>query len=200
MTNDSPQTRHSLLIRLRDRGDREAWTSFMETYAPLVHGFLRHQGLQEADARDVAQEVFMSVAADIHTQQSRRPGAFRKWLYTIVHNRASDHWRRNQRHPQGAGDTHAQKMLAQVSAAAEQDEEEWERASLRHLFVKAANGVKNDFETKTWQAFWRTSVDEQPAQTAASDLQISVAAVYMAKRRVLKRIQQQIEFLEGDTT
>jgi RNA polymerase sigma-70 factor (ECF subfamily) len=91
-------------------------------------------------------------------------------------------------------------MLARVSADAEQDQEEWDRASLRHLFVKAANSVKNDFETNTWQAFWRTGVGEEPAQSVASDLQISVAAVYMARRRVLKRIQQQIEFLEGDTT
>jgi RNA polymerase sigma-70 factor (ECF subfamily) len=199
MIDDSPQTRHSLVIRLRDKGDQEAWTWFIETYGPLVHGFLRRQGLQEADARDVAQEVFMSVAADIHGQASRRPGAFRKWLYTIVRNRISDYWRRHQRHPQGTGDTHAQKMLAEVAADAKQVEEEWDRAYLRHLFVKAANCVKGDFEAKTWQAFWRTSVDEESAQSVAPELQLSVAAVYMAKRRVLKRIQQHIGFLEGVT-
>ena len=61
----------------------------METYAPLVQGFLHRQGLQDADARDVGQQVFMSVAADIDGQRSRRAGAFRKSLYTIVRNEAA---------------------------------------------------------------------------------------------------------------
>ena len=90
-------------------------------------------------------------------------------------------------------------MLSQISADAEEIEDEWDQAYQRHLFTKAANGVKNDFEEKTWSAFWRTSVEEESTQSVADDLQMSVAAVYMAKRRVLKRIQQQITFLEGET-
>ncbi len=189
----------SPLIKLRDRGDRAAWAWFVETYALLVHGFLRRQGLQEADARDVSQEVFLSVAADIDRQESRRPGAFRKWLYTIVRNRTADYRRRNRPEVIGAGDTQAQEMLAQVSADTGGGEKEWDQIYLWHLFSKAASGVKNDFEEPTWNAFWRTCVDEQSAQSVAEDLQMSVASVYMARRRVLKRIQQQITFLEGET-
>jgi len=171
----------------------------METYAPLVRRFLRHQGLQDSDARDVAQEVFLSVASDIEGQSSRRPGAFRKWLYTIVRNRTSDYRRRNRRHPAGTGDTRAQQMLDQISSEAEEAEQEWDRAYLQYLFSKAARMVQSDFQSQTWDAFWRTAVQEEPAQAVAGDLQMSVAAVYMAKRRILKRIQEQIAFLEGET-
>ena len=62
-----------------------------------------------------------------------------------------------------------------------------------------SSAVKDDFESHTWDAFWRTCVKQESAQTVASELQMSIAAVYMAKRRVLKRIQQQIAFLEGET-
>jgi len=171
----------------------------METYAPLVHRFLCHQGLQDSDARDVAQEVFLSVASGIHEQSSRRPGAFRKWLYTIVRNRTSDYRRRNRRHPQGSGDTRAQRMLDQVSGEDGKAEREWDQAYLRHLFSHAAKAVQCDFQPHTWEAFWRTTVQEKTAQAVADELQVSVAAVYMAKRRVMKRIQEQIAFLEGET-
>ena len=171
----------------------------METYAPLVHRFLRYQGLQESDARDVAQEVFLSVASDIEAQKSRRPGAFRKWLYMIVRNRTSDYRRRNRRHPKGSGDTRAQQMLEQISSQAEKEEQEWDRAYLQHMFGKAAKMVQGDFQSQTWDAFWRTAVQDESAQAVAGNLQMSVAAVYMAKRRILKRIQEQIAFLEGET-
>src|SRR5947209_20217545 len=58
----SPQTRPSLLLRIRDAGDRAAWLQFVEIYAPLVYRFARKRGLQDADAADLAQEVLQAVA------------------------------------------------------------------------------------------------------------------------------------------
>ena len=78
-------------------------------------------------------------------------------------------------------------------------EEQWNRQYMLTLFHAATTQVKRDFQQSTWQAFWRTTVDHQPAQAVAEEIGISVPAVYMAKRRVLQRIQQQIEFLEGET-
>src|SRR5437868_6432315 len=53
----APPTRPSLLLRLRDARDGVAWSEFVEVYAPLVYGYARKQGLQDADAADVTQEV-----------------------------------------------------------------------------------------------------------------------------------------------
>jgi RNA polymerase sigma-70 factor (ECF subfamily) len=194
----TPETRHSLIIRLRDPQDHEGWALFVRIYAPLVTGFLRRRGFQESDASDIAQEVFMSVAADIQHQQSNRPGAFRKWLFTIVQRRASDHCRRNKRQPRAAGDTRTQEMFAQLPDERADLEQQWDHAYLRHLFSKAAKVVKKDIEAKTWDAFCRTTIQQEAAQSVASRLKMSVASVYMAKRRVLKRIEQQVAFFEGD--
>jgi len=199
MIDDSPQTRQSLVVRLGDPGDREAWTWFVETYAPLVHRFLLGQGVQDADARDVAQEVFMSVAADIHQRQSQRPGAFRSWLYTTVRHRAADYWRRQRRQPRGTSDTRALQKMANLLADDGDSQQQWEREYLRRLFAVAAERVKDSFQESTWQAFWRTTVDQEPAGSVAADLQLSVAAVYMAKRRVWQRMQQEITSLEDET-
>jgi DNA-directed RNA polymerase specialized sigma24 family protein len=61
----SPTTRPSLLVRLRDARDGQAWAQFVDLYAPLVYGFARKHGLQDADAADVTQDVLRSVAGAV---------------------------------------------------------------------------------------------------------------------------------------
>lgn len=189
-------------MRLRDDQDWEAWLSFVQTYAPVIHGFLRRQGIQEADALDVAQDVLVDVAAAIcnFEHHKDRRGSFRKWLFTIVRNRTIDHWRRESRQPRGSGDSHIQQALAEIPTDDATVEDEWNREYLETVFHRAASQVKGDFQTSTWRAFWRTTVEHSPPQAVAVETGLSLRAVYLAKRRVLKRIQEQIEFLEGEVT
>ena len=59
---DALLTRASLLARLGDPQDRAAWQQFVQLYGSLVYGFARQRGLQDADAADLTQEVFLAVA------------------------------------------------------------------------------------------------------------------------------------------
>jgi RNA polymerase sigma-70 factor (ECF subfamily) len=157
--------------------------------------------MQEADILDVTQDVLVAVATAIRgfEHDGDRPGAFRKWLFTIVRNRTTDHWRRERRHPQGTGDSVARQVLAELPSDSEDVEEQWNQEYLQSLFSTAASQVKGDFQETTWQAFWRAAVGQEPLRVVAADLGISVPGVSMAKRRVLQRIQEQIDFLEGKT-
>src|SRR5947209_13096749 len=94
---DIPPTRASLLLRLGDPQDGEAWRQFVDLYAPLVYGFARRQGLQDADAADLSQDILSLVACAIgRVEYDPHKGAFRNWLFTIVRRRLSD-WRAAQR-------------------------------------------------------------------------------------------------------
>lgn len=89
-----PITQLSLLVRLRDARDREAWERFVDLYAPLVFGFVRKRGLQEADAADLTQDVLRQVAQSAKSLvYDPKRGSFRAWLFTVVRNRLTDHWR-----------------------------------------------------------------------------------------------------------
>src|SRR6516165_1927846 len=100
-----PSTRASLLVRLRDPRDGEAWRQFVDLYAPLVYGYARKQGLQDADAADLSQEVLRAVAGAVgRLEYDPARGAFRNWLFTVVRRKLSD-WRRARKHrPQARGD------------------------------------------------------------------------------------------------
>src|SRR5579871_4356417 len=82
------ETRPSLLIRLRNPQDAEAWSLFVDLYGALVFRACRRRGLQDADATDVTQEVLIEVVHSIRTfvYQPER-GRFRDWLWTIAQRR-----------------------------------------------------------------------------------------------------------------
>src|SRR4051812_19410265 len=101
-----PPTRASLLLRLRDPQDEAAWREFIELYAPLIYGYARKQGLQDADAADVSQDVLRDVATAVgRLEYDPRRGAFRNWLFTVVRRKLANWWQAQSRRVQGSGDS-----------------------------------------------------------------------------------------------
>ena len=96
--SDVPETRLSLLLRLRDRGDSDAWTRFVDLYGPLVYGLARRHGLGDADAADRMQEVLLAVARGVESYDARR-GPFRNWLYTVTMNKLRSFWKSRRSDP-----------------------------------------------------------------------------------------------------
>jgi RNA polymerase sigma-70 factor (ECF subfamily) len=193
---DFPPTRASLLLRLRDPQDGAAWRQFVDLYAPLVYGYLRKQGLQNADAADLSQDVLGAVAGAVgRLEYDPRRGAFRNWLFTVVRHKLSN-WRSAQGvRPRGSGDTAVQRLLEQCPAPA--GEAEWEAEWQRRLFAWACEQVRKDVTNATWQAFWQTAVEGRPGKQVAADLGLTVAAVYNARSRVLGRLKELVRSAEG---
>jgi DNA-directed RNA polymerase specialized sigma24 family protein len=113
---DDPQaTRESLLVRLGDGRDKQAWFDFVDLYSPIIYGFARRQGLQDADAADLVQEVLRSVARSLSCYDHRK-GRFRSWLMAVVRHRLSEFRAGQGRQVAGSGDTQVLQQLEQVSA------------------------------------------------------------------------------------
>src|ERR1044071_9259601 len=84
---ESPLTRASLLIQIRDGSNHAAWQQFVDLYGPVVYGFARKRGLQDADAAELMQDVLRSVSSAIsRLDYDRTQGTFRGWLFTISRN------------------------------------------------------------------------------------------------------------------
>jgi RNA polymerase sigma factor (sigma-70 family) len=194
---DVPSTRLSLLLRLRDARDHAAWSDFVRLYAPAVYRFARRKGLQDADAADLTQEVLRGVAGGIDRLDfDPQKGPFRGWLFTLAHRRLYDFLARRRRQEQGSGDTEAQERLQEQPVHG--DEDRWNADVERELFAWAAEKVRPTVAEGTWQAFWRTAVEGQSGKEVAAALSMTVAAVYLAKSRVMVRLKEQLAELAAD--
>src|SRR5947209_18390456 len=99
---DVPSTRLSLLARLRDARDHDAWSDFVGLYAPVIYRFARRHGLQDADAADLTQDVLRGVAGGIdRLDLDPQRGRFRSWLFTLAHRRLYDLQLQQRREPPG---------------------------------------------------------------------------------------------------
>jgi RNA polymerase sigma-70 factor (ECF subfamily) len=195
-----PTTRQSLVLRLRNPDDEAAWAEFLAIYEPLVYGLARRKGLQDADARALCQEVFRAVAGAIERwDPDPAKGKFRAWLFRIARNLLVNFLADQRRHARGTGSTSVQDLLEAKPAGDSQSEAEFAAEFKRQAFRWAADQVKHEFSASTWQAFWKTGVDNCPVGQVAHELGLSAGAVYIARSRVLARLRQRVEELSEDS-
>jgi RNA polymerase sigma factor (sigma-70 family) len=190
------ETRPSLLLRLRDPGDSEAWRVFVETYTPLVYAYCRRRGLQDSDVSDVTQEVMSQVLRSIggFLYQPER-GRFRDWLGTVTRTKILRFLRRDARAGK-AGDATAEELLRQIEDP--ESDTLWAEAFQSRLLDVALRRARPDFEESTWALFERAWVGGEPAPVVAREMRVPVEAVYVAKSRVLKRLRIEVETLAED--
>jgi RNA polymerase sigma factor (sigma-70 family) len=194
--SQSLTTRPSLLVRLRDAKDSEAWRQFVELYASLIYGLARKRGLQDADAADVTQEVFHKVSTAIRKlEYDPRCGSFRGWLLTLTRHGLHDFLARRKQPEQGSGDSALQARLEQQPCQ-EEEETFWDQEYERRVFTWAVERVRPCFKEPTWQAFWQVAVEGKTSGEVARALDMTVGAVYVAKCRVQARLRAEIQDLD----
>ncbi len=189
---ESPPTRASLLIRLRDPQDQEAWRQFIEVYSALIYGFARKRGLQDADAADLMQEVLRSVSGAVgRLNYNPGRGSFRGWLYTVTRNKLNTFLARQKRQVRGTGESGMHERLAEEAEPTE--DALWDQEYERRLFEWAAERVRSNAGESVWQAFWQTAVEGKSPKEVARGLSMSVGAVYVAKSRMLAQVREEIQ-------
>jgi RNA polymerase sigma-70 factor (ECF subfamily) len=198
----TPSTRASLLLRLRDSQDHQAWVEFVALYEPAAYRLLRRHGLQDADARDVLQDLLLAVSRSIDRwDPAKERGSFRGWLRRVARNLLVNWLKQRQRRPLAPGGSDWQAMLDGVPACGSPDDSgpetaEFDQELRRALFQRAAEQVRGEVQAATWQAFWETGVAGTSPADAARKLGMTVGAVRVAKCRVLARLQAAVKEME----
>jgi RNA polymerase sigma-70 factor (ECF subfamily) len=180
----------SLLERLRQPGEAEAWDRLVELYTPLLYSWACRMGLQDQDAADLVQEVFTVLVQKLPEFLYDRDKSFRGWLRTILVNKWRDQCRRAAVFPCG----HDEPVLGNLASPDNLDDL-WEAEYQQHLVGRALELMQAEFQPTTWKACWETVVSGRPAAEVAHALGISVDSVYAAKSRVLRRLRQQLDGL-----
>jgi len=193
--DDAPLTRMSLLVQIRDSTNHAAWHEFVQLYSPVIYGFARRRGLQDADAADLMQDVMRSVSSAIgRLDYDRSQGTFRGWLFTITRNKIFNFLSARNIRPRASGKTTTNLLLDEQPEASD-DSDQWELEYQRRLAALAMEQIKSEFQEKTWQAFWLTAVEGTAVADVAKQTGLSTGAIYVAKSRVLARLKDAVEAL-----
>lgn len=113
----APETRVSLIMRVRDVQDQGAWGEFVALYTPIVYGFWRSRGLSGADAEDVTQEVFRALAKALpNFQLDQSIGTFRNRLFTVTRSKMNSMLAKSQRLPQMMEELPDRGVLPQIGS------------------------------------------------------------------------------------
>jgi RNA polymerase sigma-70 factor (ECF subfamily) len=199
MDQQPPTTRLSLLVRLTDARNHEAWAEFTAIYEPLILRLVARLGLQEFDARDVCQEVLTAVAKGIDQwRPDGRDQSFRRWLFRIARNRVIKFLVRERKRPRGSGGSDAQLALEQHQDGRESISELFEREYRQRVLLWAAEQIRGEFRESTWEAFRLSYVEGRAIEDVARQLGMSAGNVYVSRSRIVARLRTRVREITGD--
>jgi RNA polymerase sigma-70 factor (ECF subfamily) len=187
----------TLLARLRqDPTDQAAWRVFVDQYGRRIYRWCRQWKLQDADAEDVTQDILMRLAQKIRTFTYEPSRSFRGWLKTLAHHA----WRNFVDSPRRAQAAAGGNQLWEVLGTLEAREDllrKLQEAFDHELLEAAKVRVCLRVAPHTWEAFRLVALEGRPAAEVAATVQMQVAMVYVAKSKVQKMLQEEIQKLEA---
>lgn len=191
-----PETRESLLLQIQSPENRAAWEEFVELYRPVVYGVAISRGLQHADALDLVQTVFVSVANSIaRWEKLNEKTKFRHWLLRVAKNATINAVTRRPPDRGLGGDGFPQEQMEQVTRDSP-SEVELDLEYQRQLYLRAAEQVRARVTPENWNAFQMTAIDGVSIETASQELGKSVGAIYAARSRIMKQLSSVVSQLE----
>jgi len=193
-----PDTRASLLLRVRNPADQAAWHEFVEIYWPVIHRMARRKGLQTADADDIAQQVLFAVAKAVERREhDHKRARFRTWLDRVARNAILNALMRG-KPDRAAGGLEPDSLLEQHPVQDGPDSDLLKLETRREVFRWAARQIRDEFQDATWDAFWKTAIEDRDISDVARELNKSVGSIYAARSRVMKRLVEKVAEYEAE--
>lgn len=185
-----PSTQGSLLQRLRRHDDAAAWAAFVDLYTPLVYRSCRRRGLQDADACDVTQNVFLRVSRTLpRFEYSRENGYFRGWLGTVIRNEICRYGTKR-----AAGQTGTERLREQHSI----EDDVWVDEFNDHILRTALDRIRPEFAPDVWEAFKLLWIENRSTVDVIDAFGRDRNWLYKAKHRVIHRLEQEVLLLCDD--
>ncbi len=190
-----PETNETLIARVKDLSDGASWSEFVAIYQPVILRMAKRRGMQEADALDAIQLVFVSVAKSIEGWSPISNGPpFRAWLATIARNAITNALARRPVDV-ALGGTSVVGRLNSVPehVAATATESEIRREARQQAVLWAAEQIRHEFSDDVWQCFWKTAIQGQPVAHVAKSHNRSTGSIYVARYRVVARLKEKVQ-------
>jgi RNA polymerase sigma factor (sigma-70 family) len=199
-----PETRASLVARLKRWDDQESWRDFLKLYGRLIHTVALQAGLTEPEAEDAVQETIIAVARTMPSfKYDPSVCSFKSWLRHLARKRIADQLRKRLPVSVVSGEpAEATPRTARMERVADPRSLDlnavWDIEWQRNVFEAAVKRVKDQTAVEQYQMFDLYALKNWPLKKVSAALGVSAAQVYLAKHRVMRLIKQEVKRLEKE--
>lgn len=194
-------TSPSLLIRVRNPDDAEAWDEFSSIYTSIIRDYCMQRRLQPNDIDDVVQDVMASVFTSIRKfEYDPAKGRFRAWFGTVAANRIKTFLaKRHRRTTKSIEDENLLNSNDLASSRSYSDPDaEWVNIFSEKIYRTACRRIRGEFNSVVWECFQALWVRGENAAEVAEALGITINSAYINRYRVLKRLESEVLLLSED--
>jgi RNA polymerase sigma factor (sigma-70 family) len=190
---DAGTTNPTLLNRLGDWRDHEAWVDFVTRYDPVIRSTSSRYRLDAESTEELCQQVWIDLARRMQTYRYDPGKTFRGWLRRLCQSRAIDLLRKKKANAvKWLEDQPAASLLQDASAGIEVDESApSERPLLLRQAEEVQEAVRRRVGERTWQVFWNIAVEGQSVRETSASAGISYFAAFAARKRVGRMLREE---------
>ncbi len=196
--SEMPETSETLIVRIKDPHDRDAWDRFETLYRPVIYRLARGRGLQDADAQDLVQQVLLAVASSVpRWERQSEEVRFRHWLRRVTKNATLNALSRGA-HDVAPGGSTLMNLLRDCPDPDHSLDEaiEWEHR--REVYRRAARVVTQEVSAAAWQVFSQVVIDGEDPGRVAERLSKTIGSVYVTRCRVMSRLRDAVKTIDED--
>jgi RNA polymerase sigma-70 factor (ECF subfamily) len=177
--------------------DPAVWAEFVDWYGRNIYAWCKAWGLQESDAQDVTQEVFLNLSSKMRGFSYDPRGSFRAWLKTLTRRAWLVYAEKQQKSGRGLGGEDEHQQLTNLNARDDLSQR-LEEAFDQELLKEASNLVRLRVEPRTWQAFELLAIEGYSGTEVAERLNMKVATVFVARSKVQRMLREELKRLEQE--
>ena len=187
-----PETRHSLIVRLKDQRNDLAWTEFVRAYEPFLTRLVQKQGTPDRHVADVSQQLLIAIAKSVDGwKPDGKVASFRRWLGRVARNVVIKFMVRERKQVTGQGGSDFLTLTEEIPDSSIDAEQA--RRYEQELIFWAAELVRGEFRETSWRAFWETQVEGRSIAEVSAELGVTKGSIHMSRSRIFARIRSHIE-------
>jgi RNA polymerase sigma factor (sigma-70 family) len=191
-------TSSTLIERIRNPEDEDAWERFARFYQPLILRFARGQGCDAHMCRDVAQETLVDLLSIMpRFTYNRGHGRFRGFLYEVVRRRVMAAFRQRRRYASVEAGEEGTPWPA-LATQPEISQEVWDQEWQRQLFLEALARLRARVQPSSYAAFHDYTVLGEAADSVCQRFSLTPNALYQIRHRLLATLKQIATEIEAE--
>ena len=194
MQQSFPTTQVSLILRLRNASDADAWEQFISIYHPLIWSTAKRLQMSDADAHDACQNTLFRLSQVVHQWSPDKENSnFRGWLFRVSRNCMLREFEKNKKQIGVAITFGGEQFLNQLAEDPDESESKFQLELRRQLFAVAIEAVEPLIKPLYWDAFRLSYIENKGIKETAELLKTDVQTVYVARHRVLNQIRDEVK-------